>query len=351
MIDCIRLVISKWDANVSGPGWLDRESIDLNRWAVVVTTKLSAVRGGSAPIETQWYCFTEKSTGMRITGPVEWGPTDIEVSLPRLLWGENGRLIRTQAELNEATDQIDEKLSWISPKTTFVILKLSHVELTWHFAGSPVAWVPFYALMKHPRIESLPHAWRAEYIPADFCINPAPASILRHLAQAVSFTPTSVTWSGERVKIKLYDKVAQMGLSQKLAPVMRLEFTLFDTLAKGLLTHDGHLDFERCYQRYREFASGFRDFKCARSAYSSPLDLLLSWRSRGLGPEHEFQTLLSTQSRATRGRYMKRARGLKEVWETVPGIISRLPEDGPPDAPDVVPLDNKQQTYENDNDR
>jgi hypothetical protein len=116
---------------------------------------------------------------------------------------------------------------------------------------------------------------------------------------------------------------------------MRVEFTVLDKLADGLTSPAHRLDFDLLYGRYRDLASGFRDYKTNRGAYESPLSLLLTLRARGLVPEHDFQSLLASQSRATRARYLKRARGLKEMWESVPGIIARLPLEGPPDAPDV----------------
>ena len=53
--------------------------------------------------------YTNPSNGLRISGD-EIHATSLEVSLPRLLKGSNGLLIRDQGELDQATSQLENEI-------------------------------------------------------------------------------------------------------------------------------------------------------------------------------------------------------------------------------------------------
>ena len=335
MVDVISATIGTMHADTIGPGW-ELGSLDLTAWSINPITHGSCAR--------KWVTVQDKGTGLRISGPKDWGPLDIEVSMPRLFWVDNGRLIRGQEQIDDASELITQLLKMVSPSSVFSIVKIKHIELPWHFSGSPVEWVPYYSGMKYPRIEAFPVAWRDEFLTDEFSINPVVGSNLRLDPAAVGFSPTAVSWLGDMLKISLYDKTAERRLSAELSPVMRLEFTLRDRLAIGLIDPNGRLVFDRLYNRYRELAGAFRDFSVSRSVYGSPQDFLVSLHARGLIPEHEYRLFISTKARATQFRYLRHARCHVETWELAPGIITRLPEGEPPDAPDVVAPDQGQST-------
>lgn len=51
--------------------------------------------------------LTERETGVRVSG-TRFSARHIEVSLPRLLFGHNSRLIHTQHQLDEALDKLND---------------------------------------------------------------------------------------------------------------------------------------------------------------------------------------------------------------------------------------------------
>ena len=334
MYDVIKVRVDEPGGDGLGMGWCPLPEVGTN-WRVREIMKLRTGPEKPAGTLTPWRIYEHGPTGARISGFRDDGIRFVEASLPRVLHGHNGILIRTQKEIDDAVDRLTGLCREISPAFVWRIRSVNHVELAWHFHGAPNEWVSFYSRLKHPRIERFPIIWREEFVPA--CIHCPPCSFLRQDVVSVSSSLNAVTWKGVKLQIRLYDKTAQMGVAGLLPSVMRLEFRVSEYLATGLTNSGASLSFEKGYVRYRELAAEFRSFRRTRSVSDGPLDFLLSLRAGGVIPDHDWAAFEAAQSRSTRTRYQQRQKELVEVWENIPGIISRLPTEGPPPAPDVAP--------------
>ena len=319
-----------------GPGWLPVQSIT-DAWSVreVLRLNTDGIADKKKKAKTPWRVYEHRAAGIRIVGPVDHGPLFVEASLSRILFGHNGCLLRTQQDVDNAVGKLTEAFRQVSNGSQMQILEVQSAELAWHFSGAPSAWIAFYSHLNHPRIEAAPQAWRDEYLVR--CINPPPVPFLAHDLIPVSSSPTGVTWWGKRLRIKLYDKTAQMGCPSNVPPVMRLEYQAKDSSLKGILLPGGRLSFDAAYGQYRKLSGMFRSFRAPRGMTQSAVDFLILLWVHKFVPDHLYRGFLADQSRRTRYRYRERQRQIPEIWEMEPGIIARLPEDGPPAAPDVVP--------------
>ncbi|MBK8478568.1 MAG: hypothetical protein IPL39_20470 [Opitutaceae bacterium] len=297
MVDQSDLLIADLESEDSGGTWLNPAGVDLRVWVFQRSEKLLIPAGHRKPRQTRWWTFTHRPTGVRIAGPEGFGPFSIQGSLPRLLFDSNGRLIRNQAMLDKALAALADLVGQVSP-AVFRILKVRRIELSWHFAGAPEEWVTFYAALKHPKIEALPISWGEQYETESICINPSPVSKLRRNETTTAFAPTAVTQTGGHLRTRIYDKTAEMKLSGRLDPVIRVEFVVTGKLATGLLD-SGSLRFDLLYRRYRELAGMYRDFSKVRDVYTKTMDFIIYQSITGKISPADFRKFLSTKSRAT----------------------------------------------------
>lgn len=336
MVDRCKFVIADLSEDIA-TGWEPASDIDLREWDVSEPERFSRDPKTNATLQRKSRIALHKRSGMRISGPLEFGPTVVEVSLACIMHGTNGCLIRNQSQLAESCRAVEILLREVAPNASFRIQRIRSIELTWHFDGNTSSWIPFYSCLRHPRIKRLPATWRDEYTVNDFALpHETGGNVVRPDVLPVRTSLTSVVWMGENLKVKLYDKTAEAKLSSVLPPIMRLEFTAKGHLAANLTKPDGWLDFDKVYGRYRALAGMFRQTRIPHSIYDSPVDYLLSLKMRGLIPEAEFAIFFSRQSRSTQYRYMVKAQSHEETWQLDPGIIARLPFNGPPNAPDVI---------------
>lgn len=133
---------------------------------------------------------------------------NIQVSLPRVLWGHNGRLITTQQQLEDAigwaiaiaAQVLDVKNSQPANLPGFGLMShFTRIDLVWQFPAHP-SILDILENADHPRIRKRPIIYQFE----------------------------SVTLPGSLFRIRAYDKIKEMKLHNKPGnqPVHRLEVQL-----------------------------------------------------------------------------------------------------------------------------
>ena len=89
--------------------------------------------------------------------------TWFEVSLPRLLFGDNYRLIDSQAQIDEAFHRADKIISqWAKP--TKKTRRFTRVDLVWHFKANPPQEFLFaHQACNHPEVKKSVRVTRNNY--------------------------------------------------------------------------------------------------------------------------------------------------------------------------------------------
>jgi hypothetical protein len=148
----------------------------------------------------------------------------VEVSLSRVLFGHNGRLISCQREIGDSFEKIDGLLNMfsriISKRRTF-----RRVDLVWQFNADPA-----HMDCRHPMIHQ----------------------------PAINYKNNGLLWKGARLKISMYDKLLRH--TKRIGKVVRVEAQL---RGRVLFRHLGNgsevaaLTFNQCYQTYRNIVLQF----------------------------------------------------------------------------------------------
>lgn len=154
---------------------------------------------------------------------------EVEVSLPKLLFGTNKKLIHSQAQIEEALAKADKI---VEPYAKFVGAPkfFSRVDLVWHFLSSP----PEYFFLAHqhsihPEVRTKVCTYRE-----------------RHRISGIEWH------GGKTMHVKMYNKTdAELPNAQE---IVRVEIMLkWDRLKAKLANHKNihRLKLNECYQSYR----------------------------------------------------------------------------------------------------
>jgi len=166
-------------------------------------------------------------TGLRVVARGD-EVDSVEVSLPRLVSGNNGQLITSQVVLDEALARTDNVISEVA--TVPVGREFSRIDLCWQFRGDQRDWLQAHRYLKYPDTHNLAVPYR-----------------------------TGLAWYGKEFEARLYDKEAEVN---KGSGAMRLEFALSrHKLSKefnGTFEPVTQLNFAESYAVYRRLALGFQ---------------------------------------------------------------------------------------------
>jgi hypothetical protein len=190
----------------------------------------SFLRVGGSDRSQQGYRLTHVATGLFASGH-ESSIRKVSLSLPNLLFGRNGRLITSQAQLDQALAMAADIMSQIG-KPRGGIERFTRVDLVWHFEIDPRSAILAHRHARHPRIR----------------------------ANAGEYDGQSLYWRGSGLRIRMYDKELEMIRTR--GGILRVECQLQGRLLDDLLP-DGaiklnHLDFTKAYQVYRQLVLGFQ---------------------------------------------------------------------------------------------
>jgi hypothetical protein len=167
--------------------------------------------------------FEHEESGLRVGGTLEL-PKWAEVSLPRLVYGTNGKLLReedSKASMGALRDLVSTVVR--DP----VLLDASRLDLVGQFSGDLRQWNSALRRVPHKQVRR----------------------------PGLEFFDSGLVWPGKYLHVRLYDK----GLEQTRKPssVVRLEFQTRSSLIPSSVCSAGLLDYAAAYQAYRKLCMGF----------------------------------------------------------------------------------------------
>lgn len=222
MIDTVKRHVSgSWKVKESAPpGW------ELRRSDVLEVGKCGQVSKSAL-------FLTHRETGLRVWGG-ENSPGFIEASLPRQVFASNGQLLAKQDEVEQAHAAMADRLARVVDVES--LGSYTRIDCVWQFKGKPSAWVQALSGARWPYVRSASRV----------------------------FFDESIEWSGDRVGLRIYDKVLEQ-TRKRGGDVVRVEL---QTKSKALKdSREKTADFP--INRIGSFVHG-----CASGL---PIDLLYPW--------------------------------------------------------------------------
>ena len=141
-----------------------------------------------------------------------FGNCKAEAELPKLLWGHNGRLVSSQAELDESVARLR---SILSQHVDFSSWQLVVVDLVWQFKARTEDIILAHQWVRFPGVRSFPSL---------FCGGKA------------------ISWRGARLALKFY---------RKDDGVLRVELRLAGGQLRKWIDDDASLNFAELYRVFR----------------------------------------------------------------------------------------------------
>ena len=181
------------------------------------------------------------------------------VSLPKLLYGHNGRLVTTDTQVRLAFSQIIDDTSkfvnWVEPSPCY----FTRVDLVWQFSGRITDFINAHRQIRHPMIRN----------------------------KSIEYQGSSLTFPGKNCRISMYDKNLE---SHKIpGGIVRVEVQLQGPVLKRLIG-DGcqpnmsNISIEKCYAVYRKILTRFhprRVFKPSNLAEFLSIGIKDNWQADG----------------------------------------------------------------------
>jgi hypothetical protein len=274
--------------------------------------ELGAIRnsreiGEYGVVERETRIFKHRDTGLRAIGD-DVEVKKVEVSLPRVLHGSNGRLIKDASELDNALCRTLRIVRQLGIPTTLERYWFNRVDLVWHFKGRLADFVKAHWHLRHKRVRK----------------------------QTGHYDGQSLYWPGNGFRVRMYDKELEMNGTP--GEVVRVEvqlrgkrlYQLFG-VESGQLTI---LDFAKCYEVYRNIVLEFQPAPLAD--VKGILEILAicernGWNENGVG-------MLDLWARNKNPRYARHVRakvGKIVLQRSTINWAELLPEAGPPDPVEV----------------
>jgi len=260
------------------------------------------------------------NSGMYIKGD-DFGSHVMQVSMPRLLHGDNVKLIRSQEEIDKAMDLI--RINMLKVMQLDAIPTWTRIDLVWNFKGNINDFIACFQNSKHPRVRSAVRVYLGE----------------------------SISWKGKKVELQIYDKLQEKGsinLKKGNETIVRAEVRQrvnawkmndenepYDKLTEPCI--GGHrISFEKAYNYYRSLLILLSPKTIPDIVSRSPMDFLAYLQANHLTDKQGVPLVdiwMKDKSRATKYRTMRelKARVVRHKlinWNCI------LPEDRPP-----IPVD------------
>jgi hypothetical protein len=189
-------------------------------WEVQEGTRLSNSEGRFVP----WSFAVHKETGLRVQSSDGYASI-LEVSLPKLLSGHNGRLLRPH-EINMAYHAAVDLASDVVEDVRLECI--TRYDLVHHFRGAMCDFLASLRGITHSKVRR----------------------------KQLEYFDTGITWPGKDCLIRLYDKKME---SERIAGmIQRLEFQLRGTGLRDVWSYLGGFDPDALYEHYKLLCNGFR---------------------------------------------------------------------------------------------
>jgi hypothetical protein len=197
-----------------------RESASRRNWNIVSVAREIISPDGWEDEQLQGVRGFHKKYGIRFFGSRDQ-IISVEASLPRILYGHNGKLLRSQADINAALRNLDRLLDAISHRPEGSRC-FTRVDLVWHVPGSCKEFILAHQNVRHPRVRKATCIYQNE----------------------------SITWRGAAFNLLLYDKLQKE--QGQPGDFVRVEAQLRKHMLDEFFEQSGHaLDFGQCYRHLR----------------------------------------------------------------------------------------------------
>jgi hypothetical protein len=227
-------------------------------------------------------------------------------SLPRLVFGDNGKLIKNQEQLDAGLNLLFAKAAEIGRPTTDKF-HFTRVDLVWQFQVDVPLFIQAHRNSRHSRIRIDPRLYEKR----------------------------SLMFKGSEVKIRMYDKVREK--FKRDGNILRVEVELH---GRRLMEELGggeqvtSLNFDLCYQAYRRVMLGFEQSPIPRKSNIAGLlaaGMRAGWTIGGV-PVFEWHTMDMSTRHISRLR--RQVEALRPTFYQIDwGQL--LPADGPPPAIEI----------------
>lgn len=275
MLDTVKFKLSPSPLKVAGPDWKVEKGTRIDD---------DGVRG--------WTSYSHKETALRIYGS-EGFAGNIELSLPRLMHGSNGILLRP-SEVNTAyfgaLDLASTVVEDLLPE------KLTRVDLVHHFHGWAFDFVASLKGLKHTAVRK----------------------------KQIEFFESGLEWPGKNMRIRLYDKKAEM--CNQPGMIQRLEAQLRNNKLDNVVwSPRSGFDVANLYEIYKAVCSGFSSRKIPRISSIEELLYLLKSNEVKIEGYCPVERYMSGRGRTSRYRIQKALNGLSlDFFEA--SFLSHLPD-------------------------
>ena len=258
--------------------------------------------------------FGEGPAGIVVRGHdnvVEW----VQASLPRVLYGDNGALLRSPEDVVDAENALNSILDQVSVPEIAVI-EYNRIDLVLHFRAAVQRYLAAHRHVRHPLIRN----------------------------ETVEYDGSGIRLPGRKVTIRMYDKLLQMGAGP--GDVLRLEIELRKPKLGELFgLADGqamrNLDFWKAYEVYRSIVCQMRP-----QGLPENLDLnrlLAECEAVDFRLSNGLTAMETYRGCVDRKTYLDRRRAVKGMVLTAANIdwqkllpVGRLPDDLPDADPQKV---------------
>ncbi len=200
-------------------------------WTVIESRRTISGMDGT-PIQKAGRMMTQEETGFRIGGTSEYASW-FEVSLPRVLFGNNGIMIRTQEQLDDSIKKTREMAASVcEPALIGENPSCTRLDLVGQFLIEPRDMMVAHRETNHPRIRGRKSYYEGE----------------------------SLHFVGKERHCRIYDKMREM--QGKPGHVTRVEWQLRGEAMRHDMKRDcvalKNLGIEECYDAYRRLCVEFQ---------------------------------------------------------------------------------------------
>ena len=232
-------------------------------------------------------------------------------SLPRFLFGHNGRLIQNQVQIDAALNLIRAKAGELGTPPANPDLRFTRVDLCWQFVGDSAQFVLAHRACRHPRIRSNP----------------------------IRYEDRSIAFNGSELRVIIYDKFRER--FKRNGNVVRVEVGLRGQVLRDQLG-DGdevtHLDFNTCYRAFRQILTAFEPSpvpQVTKIAHLLAIGEKEGWESDGMTA---FELYTANESDRTVRRLKRQMAQLRPAIHQI-DWLQLLPADGPPPVVELPAID------------
>jgi len=246
----------------------------------------------------------------------------VEVSLSKLLFGNNGRLIKTQSKIDMAMKRVHALVSQIAdlPRlklgtgmVPYSTIGFNRVDLCWQIRGRMPDFIRAHQYVRHPEVHKLPETYGEQ----------------------------TIRWKGSEMNILIYDKFEEIRdhnrshkLPKSAKDVVRIEVQLTGSKLERLLGKGRtvrKLRIEVCYEALRQVLSPFRrtyNLQASRFLQACCLAISEHWK---VGSQDAIDVLLAGYTPAGRA---KMRRELHK--QTLDAYLIDWQKELPPKMPSVL---------------